>query len=1101
MKTSYDLSFLTSPRDPRFDNWIGQPFVLSYLNSEPGTNYVMAYRPFGINDSRIDRERRFAERNIQQNVRIGEDPQFFDRRHHKANTHFEMTNLWGIRPSLEAIIKHNFIARLQESIAIIEVIDLFDVIQIPVDVRSDYVQASRYIEEKYINPVVSRLDIFGHRIEEIKDTILHLYKEYNRVIEHDNTYLTTLQLLERANFEQDVIEIGKLIISRMNTFNTGIIGLQQLAYRPNEQMSEFLAGPTIVDKEIKDTVLPEFKWAVRPDLTGIETGELLAGHRIESTQEATLAIYTTAITESRFGIPTELVKKGEMPDIEAVIYEPLVALEKHHNNYGVVYTMQLVDPHISKESLIVDTIIKTYGVSVKESYIETQFALADYGPRDVLVNTFNMFDRNIDSNKEVLLTDYVLLDRGGRAAIERTEDIDYATWFPAEATVEQVLTNFEIRENEARNDGERLIGDYFKKDAKSSMEFMDLVLIDRLQKDSLKDFYNVRADERVRKDAKVDDKGILLEVINVHHAFIQENDWTLANFVELDARIVNDGYLRTDLMPQDSWIGDLQKYVDPEGFKSFEGRIDVIDKLVSLVPLEGHNLEVYEKRVSKIDKEAWLQYILKSLSSVEKAGIIRDHWDTFAKISRDAMDLEMAVHQKIGLLMEKEAKSSDIEHNVDLAKKEAKDILIVEQLMADPTSLNGYLKDLMGIAEGPSEFDAIVAKLVNAAGEDREGLVSEHPIYGNEPINQAIIHELINANDKNNGQRDAWIVEPQYKLIGDQSEWEDIWNRYSPGVDILDPPDSDYDYQKLAEKVYNPNTGVPYKPLSPTNVPEVKVKTPLHHPLPQHFDIGVDDTKQIIVDNYTFIDVTLAIESIKNRNKLRYAGMPGEKTVRELFSQLFTWINQAAPGNPEYSRMFRFARWYAESAVLSLSKHILVRVYNAWKSSFHNGGDLGIPYTQTGWQYFPTAYVTQTISTHSEYKFESENYVDGEFILRGYFDNPLSQGTMEIRVDGSLVDTVSVNGAFTRTIPVEQGKHTYELIFDGQTGRVSLSTIEITGSVFVSAHTVSDDSDTNGLKVITTLINMLLTYFEKHHGGRKIKGTMEVKQRKLWQSQ
>lgn len=1118
MKTSYNLSFLTSPRDPRFDNWIGQPFVLSYLNSEPGTNYVMAYRPFGSSDSRIERERRFAERNDRRNARNANDTHFIDRVHTKENIHQTSSFLVSFRPTYEAVVRHNFLSRLEESTAIVEGIHLFDLISIPSVIEQDPLKVERYIDERHIRPIISRLRIHGSRIEAIQDTILHLYKEYHRIIEHEKTYINTLQLLERANIEKDVIEIGKLIISKMNTFDYGIKTYQKIAQRPFEHMSEFMNGPLIMDKVLKDTDLVSYINAVRPIQIGTEIGLTAIGYR-EDKFDTTLATYTLSKIETKIGIESPNVLIGESEISTGSIYDPIRSLNKHLITQSVIGKMQLLYLSQAKEITILNSLISVYGSPEKNSLINDDyigFTKTNYGPKEVFIETFNMFDRHIQ-DKEVRLVDYVfldrdtkskevqiinpaLIDRGDEKRVDFTNEITFATWLPASSYVQQVMVNIELSEDEAYDYRDALIGEYFKKEAKSSMDYNVIQLVDQVDKRGLFEWYDVISDERINYDGIIHSVYTDVEKLS-SDVLTTERDQKLSDFLSIDARITSDSSVLSDAMAYDSWIVDLQKFQMSEGFKEYHSRIDVMDARVTSLPFDGHNLKVYDRKVDKIEQAAWVQYVLKTLSPVEKAMIIRDNWELFKKVVDEGIDMEQEVHQKIGTIMEKEAKAGRVFNNVDLARKEMKPILIIESLMADTAKLSGYLKDLMGIGSRHEDFDAIVEKALNAHTEDRKGMTLESPSYAAEPINHAIINELINAHEANNNTREAYIPQQQYVLSGDGSDWEEIWNRYSPGVDILDPPDSDYDYEQLASKVYNPNTGVPYKPMSPTNVADVKIKTPLHHPLPQHFDIGVDDTKQIIVDNYTFIDVTLAIESLKNRNKLRYAGMPAEKTVRELFSHLFTWINQAAPGNEEYRRMFRFSRWYAESAVLSLSQHILHRVYNSWKSTFHTGNDLGIPYTQTGWHYYPTAYVTQTISTYATYKFDVENYIDGEFILRGYFDNPLSQGTMELRIDGDLIDTVAVNGAFTRTFPVKQGKHNYEFVFRGESGRVSLSTIEISGSVFVSAHTTSDDSDTNGLKTVSTLINMLLTYFEKHHGSGKTKGTMAVKQRKLWQTQ
>jgi hypothetical protein len=439
-----------------------------------------------------------------------------------------------------------------------------------------------------------------------------------------------------------------------------------------------------------------------------------------------------------------------------------------------------------------------------------------------------------------------------------------------------------------------------------------------------------------------------------------------------------------------------------------------------------------------------------------------------------------------------------------LADREDLNSIIIQIISANKASMDSMIQEYFLSDRTPSNSPESLTFSQPMAEMNTDRLAVE---YGHlladkskEKLRGFVGHLLLSTIDK---QRPAYLPTERYLLVGDGSDWEDIWGLYTPGKDILDPPDSDYDYASLATQVYDLETGVPISPIGPTNLAEVKVKIPLHHPVPSNATVGLGVTvgeKDYPVDNYTIIDTILAIESIKNRNKLRFAGMPAEKTMRELLSNLYAWIQQSASGEYEYERMFRFVRWYAEATVTKLSTHILQRTYDSWMSAIHRNGDLGIPYEQTGWRYLSNASVIQTMSTSAILSFWKDNHIDGQITIRGYFDNPRQEGTMEIKVDGEPIGSLGAadNGAFTITTELPAGHHNYEIVFNGESGRISLSSLEISGSVFVSAVTIADDSDTNGFKACTTLMDMLLYYYDIHHGRHKVKGAMAVRQRKVW---
>ncbi len=523
------------------------------------------------------------------------------------------------------------------------------------------------------------------------------------------------------------------------------------------------------------------------------------------------------------------------------------------------------------------------------------------------------------------------------------------------------------------------------------------------------------------------------------------------------------------------------------------------------LPFDAKDFEILMARVDKLSRTARIIEIIQRVGPLSQAALIVKHKDLMVdKLERIAREENPLIPTDKSQLANDHAEVREgFIPDMIRSKKAEKDSL-------DATAIFKLLADR-------EDLDAILFHAIFATSENLEARIEEwveashrqdcHLVLQMDGVNLArskeeeraayVLDQLLIGCGEQAKIRDSYIPTETYLLAGDRSEWDDIWNSYAPGVDVIDVPHTDYDYGKLAAQVYDPETGIPKEPIGPTNKPDVKVKLPLHHPLPSHNQLGL---KEVIVDNYVLIDLILAVQSLKNRNKLRFAGMPAEKAMRELFSSLYAWIQQAAPGHEEYERAFRFFRWYAESVVIKMSDHILHRVYDKFMSQIHDHGDLGLIYTADGWQYYPGAMVIQTTATEAVLNFSLDNYIDGHGILRGYFDNPERQGTMILEVDGSVIHELpaSHNGIFVIEFDMPQGSRIYDITFRGDSGRISLSSFEMTGCVFKEAYTVSDDSNTNGLKAIGALINNLLAYYDRHHGDGKTKGSMEIMQRRTW---
>lgn len=125
MKNEYVLSFLSSPLNPASDNWVGQNFILSYLNSQPGSNYLFAYKPFELLHSRSGKENRFADAVVGEGVNQSHADHFFIKKENYGvdAQRFEGRNK-AILKHFEAMGQHGFEAVLQETTSLVEFVKI-----------------------------------------------------------------------------------------------------------------------------------------------------------------------------------------------------------------------------------------------------------------------------------------------------------------------------------------------------------------------------------------------------------------------------------------------------------------------------------------------------------------------------------------------------------------------------------------------------------------------------------------------------------------------------------------------------------------------------------------------------------------------------------------------------------------------------------------------------------------------------------------------------------------------------------------------------------------------------------------------------------------
>lgn len=316
------------------------------------------------------------------------------------------------------------------------------------------------------------------------------------------------------------------------------------------------------------------------------------------------------------------------------------------------------------------------------------------------------------------------------------------------------------------------------------------------------------------------------------------------------------------------------------------------------------------------------------------------------------------------------------------------------------------------------------------------------------------------------------------------------------GKDYLDPPSKDFNYSTLAAQLYDAN-GVPFEPLSPTNVADVDVKMPVTHPIPLYADIGANETW---VDLYTFQDMCLLMAITLKTETAKLAGMTGQQALQYVLGKLYDAANQAFPWNPEYKRMFRFIRWYSETLAHKESITVLHRIYDDWRDDIMiNNGLFVTPHT-IGQMTVLSNGVIEATATSGFIQFQVRNFIDGEFAMSAAVTtaNSSSLSKVQLYVNGSLMLEFGP-GAARQTALIPAGTNTYRIEYVREMGdEVKISGLVQAGVNFIEAHTTQrDNGEVRGMKVVRELINNLLHYYRTHHRAQ-VKGAEGIKQRKIW---
>ena len=1049
--SSYPIRIKNSPTFPRNDAYIGQTYPIKYLNSESGVSYMFKYKPYSQNPGFIQEHPSFADKIISKAAMQMAQLKHGERSQEGHGISGDMSVRATLRHIHKAIHLDGYKMGFEEAGIIQSVFESWAII----DKKDIGVISRGELARKKTEIAIDLLDqskIPAYRRQEIQNTLTII-----------NGYLHSskpegLTVVEYGKLFQEIYPYKDTIIamSHRNASEMEFIGIMDINRPIAHKAPHIVHDLSVIQfgmKELDDGIVIE----------GVTS------FRIPSTQDTILNDPIVADKVKRNGYDTsDLLYLGGTEIGQAILDEVLNA-ERIRVNQGHIDWVLYTEKDLTTKDVRLPELIALHKDSRGKESISDGI---------IRVDTMNIEAYTIESQTNVDLLDVESRIEQRHDLIELlpvyswSSDINIIKVDKTGKDGEEYLNGI-IQVNKTGRDVRNIFDEpaytlKLPKDANSldvNMSYVDLMPIDSLvntnadyffgkqEKDAWDVSVTIERVEKLEKDMRFDNEDKKLEKDLSKRALpIYIHQYVEKLGKEMDV-IASESF--TNKLDKDTW--------------SFNEGLDYVDKISKEVFLT--ELDIF---FDKVAKEAFKNEILTMFNAMEKGVMLLDNWPLFVQVSRDAKNIEDAA-----VLFVKEERKANPDIG-DVAIREKKDTFVIEQLMIQHDKLNSYINELTNSFERIDEFDTVKLE----------------EILSDKEVAKAFISESIETKRKNE-EKDA-VIYDRPVLARDMSEWNDIYDRYSPGVDILDPPDADYDYEKLRPLVYDVATGRPLNPNGPTNTASVYVSMPLSHPIPENNTFGVDDTKRIAVDNWIFIDCVLALESIKTRNKLRYAGMPAGKTIREVFSQLYTWIQQAAPGHEEYERMFRFMRWYAEAVSIRQSKFLLERVYNPWRSSLHNGSGLGVTHSKAGWIYNTVGGTLDTSAPSATLQFDMELMIDGEFILSGYFDNPLTHGTIEISVDGVVVDTFNTHGVFKRTVEVAQGMHTFKVFFLGLSERASISTIEISGVHFVSATTISDDSDTNGFKALTALMGQLLGYFDLHHGGNKVKGTMEIRQRAVW---
>lgn len=426
---------------------------------------------------------------------------------------------------------------------------------------------------------------------------------------------------------------------------------------------------------------------------------------------------------------------------------------------------------------------------------------------------------------------------------------------------------------------------------------------------------------------------------------------------------------------------------------------------------------------------------------------------------------------------------------------------IIQMVKAPKNS--GWVQEVIGAVMGFETRQLVIEYLKDSENISPEGLLSHLKTATEAKELEAIESELELGWNKDKPNRPAGLMTTNPLGHWDIG-WDDVMDQWEEGIDYLDPPSTDYDYDSnYPNGPYNKETGEPYKPMSSTSIPDVIIE-PIKHPFPEWADIG---REECWVEIFTFQDVIINILGIQRENKLKIAGMTTVEGLQFILRELYLLLEKADVLTPQYQRMFRFVRWYAETLSMQEMDTVLKRVYEDWTESKdasliervdavkQSDGATYSLMTEGSISLTIDLPVDTTLSLSIAVKDLGSTVIDASS-LTGSLNVMDAEGGVLWNSDESELFT---NGAIRLTLDVKQGPNVISLNWQDLSTTLITSGWVVNNSIFSDAtiEYVEKDSKSSGLKATDMLVYNLTDYYVNHHLNKK-KGAVGVKQRKIW---
>lgn len=324
--------------------------------------------------------------------------------------------------------------------------------------------------------------------------------------------------------------------------------------------------------------------------------------------------------------------------------------------------------------------------------------------------------------------------------------------------------------------------------------------------------------------------------------------------------------------------------------------------------------------------------------------------------------------------------------------------------------------------------------------------------------------------------------------------FEEVYEQYL-GKDRIDIPPTDYDYRKLADYVYNKETGEVYNHQSDPNEAVVKIGTPIEHPFESTRDYGT--IKEIDVDLEVIRDVLYLMIVQHRQEAYKLAGLTAKQGLDYILDFLRDVIEHdvkevsSKEVYEQYKRVFRLLRWYSEYLLFNEGSEIwLKREYEPWYDGIQSTGDIQCEYINDGFVIDSIGLIESNgLGGYLELKLE--NKVNSKFEFS--FANTVTDSYLYI--DGEKIFTIPYNTVDRVSFDVPAGVHSFRFTYSSPalTEKLKLSGLVLHGYKFKSASVeYRDREDITGFKIVKRLIQMLAFYYDIHHGQSKTKGRRDI---------